>query len=109
MYIRMDEHLVREPFCERVTMQGLGAVPIWFVSMARFEAAVMNEVLTLPELEALEPLIGTATSFEEELQPREEDHRIVISSSGNLEDGRSFRFNLRHEGDKIEHIEISFE
>lgn len=95
-------------FPKRVTMEGLGAVPVWFVPRSRIEPAIADNMLTLPELVALEPLRGAATSFDEELQPRADDHKIVITSSGNLADGRSFRFDLVHEGNTIEHIVISF-
>lgn len=96
-------------FPKHVTMQGLGAVPVWFVPMERFEPAVADEELTLAELKALDPQFGTATSFKEELRPRAEDHNIDIASEGTLNDGRSFRFNLLHTGDTIERIEIAFE
>lgn len=93
-------------FPARVSMTGTGAVPVWFVPWVEIEAAIADEVLTLAELRSLDPLIGSASLFEESLQPRSENHRIEIESRGTLEDGRAFSFDLLHVGDTTERISI---
>jgi hypothetical protein len=96
-------------FPKRVTMDGSGSVQIWFVREAAARQAIADGSLTLAELEELDPLIGLATTFDEELQPRAEDHLIVIRSAGELMDGRSFRFDLRHVGDTIEQLAVTID
>ena len=96
-------------FPARVVMSGLGEVPVWFVPWSDLEGAISAGVLTLSELRALDPIVGAASTFEEDLLPRAENHRIQIESSGALDDGRAFRFDVIHVGESTEHIEISFE
>lgn len=94
-------------FPRQVNMRG-DNVPVWFVPQAVFMAAASDGVLTVAELEGLSPLKGTATRFHEMLQPRDENHKIVITSGGELEDGRRFTFNLTHLGTEIVSIRIMF-
>ena len=42
---------------------GLGAVPMWFVRTADYLAARADGVLTIGEVEALDPLMGHARLF----------------------------------------------
>ena len=93
-------------FPKRVTMDGSGTAEVWFVRAEAARDAIASGSLTLSELQALDPIVGIATTFREDLQPRAEDHRIVIESSGTLEDGRSFAFDLVHEGETIESITV---
>lgn len=83
-------------------------VPVWFVPEEAFMAAAGDGTVTMAELSALNPLRGTATHYHETLKPREEDHQIVITSGGHLEDGRKFTFNLNHRGTEIVTIRIAF-
>lgn len=94
-------------FPRQVTLDG-SSIPIWFVSHAAFMAAAADGVVTMAELIALNPLRGTATRYHEMLQPRADDHKIVITSGGTLDDGRSFTFNLTHLGTEIKSIRIAF-
>lgn len=96
-------------FPKEVTMEGSGSVQIWFVQEAAARQAIADGSLTLAELEELGPLVGIATTFDEELRPRAEDHLIAIRSNGELMDGRSFRFDLRHIGETIEQITVAIE
>jgi hypothetical protein len=83
-----------------------GPAQVWFVDVAAFEAATRDGVLTMAELIGLNPLRGTATSFEEMLAPRIDNHHVVISSHGVLEDGRTFRFQVNHFGSRTNSIMI---
>lgn len=81
--------------------RGLGSVPIWFVSWEELQAAIADDVLTMPELEAIPSLIkGSATDFHETLHPTggAVNPKILIKAHGVLEDGRSFQ--LMHSGQK---------
>jgi hypothetical protein len=83
-----------------------GPAQIWFVPRADFDAAAGDGELTMAELVALEPLRGTAASFNEMLAPRIEDHHVVITSRGTLADGRTFEFNVNHRGDATQSIQL---
>lgn len=83
-----------------------GAAQVWFVPLADFQAASADGDFTFGELLALDPLKGHATHFNEMLQPRMDDHRVVITSQGTLEDGRRFLFNVNHPGDRTRTLQI---
>lgn len=83
-----------------------GPAEVWFVEWSAFQAATADGTLTMAELVALEPLRGLAHTFNEMLAPRADDHHVVITSSGTLEDGRTFRFNVNHRGDRTQSILI---
>jgi len=98
-----------EMFPARVHSTG-SAVPFWFVSWSAFQAAMAGGVVTLGDLERLEPIRATAHRFEEYLRPRERDHQVVIEAQGTTdEDNRGFHFSLHHRGDAIIHIELHLE
>lgn len=81
----------------QLNLQGLGAVPIYFVKTSELYAAAEDDVLTIGELEALPSLIvGTATSYHEVLHPSEAARRgkITVVASGTLAGGRSFRLQV---------------
>lgn len=84
-----------------------GPAQVWFAPWPAFQAAMADGVVTIGELQALEPLRGVADHFSEMLKPRVEDHHVVITSSGTLEDGRRFTFNVNHPGDVTKTIRIS--
>ena len=92
---------------------GLGAVPVWFVGWPALQAAVGDGVLTMAELEALPAgsrLIGSASHFDQVLQPH--DAAVVpmtqFVARGSLYDGRSFLVRgLFVEGSTIQtHIDL---
>jgi hypothetical protein len=83
-----------------------GAAGVWFVPWNEFQSAMADGSVTMSELRSLNPLQGTADHFHEMLQPRMDDHRVVITSSGRLDDGRRFQFNVTHLGDTTQSLLI---
>lgn len=87
---------------------GTGAVPVWFVRWEVLRAAVGDNVLTMSELNTLNPLKGRAFFFKETLQPLGGAQRTVtqVVARGLLEDGRNFDLqseeNFRSEERDIE-------
>jgi hypothetical protein len=74
--------------------RGLGAVPVWFVSLPELQAAMADGELTIGELAALPSLlVGTASLYTETLQPTQAAQvpLVVFVAQGVLEDGRSFQ------------------
>ena len=71
---------------------GLGAVPVWFVSWPALESAVEDGVLTIVDLQAMNPLQGTASYYEETLHPTGNGHPSMLEfvARGTLADGRTF-------------------
>lgn len=85
-------------------------VPIWIVEWSEFQALMENESVTLPEIEALNPVKGVAQQFEEYLSPRIDEHEVIIEASGIVtETGRDFSFSLTHRADQIESIVLVIE
>lgn len=81
-----------------------GPTPVWFADRADLENAMADGDLTMAELLTLDPLRGTAREFNEMLAPRMDDHHVVITSRGRLDDGRFFQFNVNHRGDRTQSI-----
>jgi hypothetical protein len=77
-----------------VELHGLGAVPVWFVRWPALQAAIADDTLTIGELVSLQPLVGSATAYQETLRPTGEVKvsTIEFSARGSLVDGRSFQF-----------------
>jgi hypothetical protein len=71
-------------------------VPVWFVSWPDLQLAIADGVLTMAELESLNPLRGVAATFHETLHPAGVANRAVltITASGLLPDGRSFQYHF---------------
>lgn len=84
------------------------AVPFRFVPWNDFEAEAADGVVTMAELEALNPLVGVADRYHETLKPREGDHLIVIDAAGTLDDGRAFQFGVTHLEDQTRAIGLRF-
>jgi hypothetical protein len=75
---------------------GLGAVPIYFVQLSEYEAAIVDNVLTVEELEGLSSLQIGHASFQRDVLHFPQTGRPgqgSIVSHGELEDGRSFHLN----------------
>lgn len=83
-----------------------GPARVWFVPWATFAPAIEDGHLTMAELLSLQPLRGTAERFDEMLRPRFDNHHVVITSHGRLDDGRRFQFNVNHLGDVTQSILI---
>jgi len=77
---------------------GLGAVPIYFVLLSEYEAAIGDGVLTIGEFEALPSLVIGYASYHREVlnfpfAGRPGSHDII--SSGELEGGGSFQLRAQ--------------
>jgi len=86
------------------------AVPVWFVPWSTLQAAIADDVLTLPELESLNPLEGIATIFREVLQPLggAQMPHLTISASGILTDGRTFQYEFTAVSSGLVRARINF-
>lgn len=86
------------------------AVPFWFVPYHEFEQAAADGVVTIGELKVLRGrLAGVASSFHEVLKPRPGDHKIEMTASGQLENGRRFAFSLLHMEKETKNIVLKLE
>lgn len=107
----LDGFLLTEPdapqgaFPRQVVLQGSGS-PFWFVRWDDFQEAAGDGIVTIGELAALEPLMGTTRRYHETLKPREGDHVVVIDADGTLEDGRTFAFHVTHIENRTHAIRI---
>ena len=79
------------------------AVPVWFVPWPALQAALVDDVLTIAELDSLSPLKGIADTFHENLHPSvgpgglpggAKVPHLAITASGGLPDGRSFQYEF---------------
>jgi hypothetical protein len=102
-----------------VQLQGLGAVPIWFVRWSELQAGLADDALTVSELLSMPSLlIGTASFFKETEHPGTDrpqgvlNGKIEITARGTLTDGRSFFFQMREMGVEtvsvLRHVRIEF-
>ena len=85
-----------DPAPNHARLRGLGAVPIWFVRTEDYLAARGDGVVTIDELEALDPVMGHARQFGQTLHPFPpvENGLLVVTATGTLQDGRSFRLHI---------------
>ena len=83
------------------------AVPFWFVRWEDFQAAMSDGVVTIGELQSLNPLVGSATKFHETLRPRANNHLVQINAAGVLDDGRTFDFHVTHVGNQTKNISLT--
>lgn len=68
---------------------------VWFVDKNLLAMAMADGILTLPELQGLNPLKGVASRYEEFNKPRtEEDYLLVIESEGTIP-GTNQRFEYK--------------
>jgi hypothetical protein len=90
-------------------LRGNGAVPVWFVSVQDFEAALPG--ITKAELLAMPSLVqGSASFFEETLHPSggAEQPMLSLVAHGLVPDGRSFIFQMTEAAGLIRQIRIEF-
>jgi hypothetical protein len=90
-------------------LHGNGAVPVWFVSVEDFRAALPG--ITVDELLAMPSLMqAVADDFEETLHPLEgaEQSSLRLVASGHLPDGRTFRFVAIEAAGELRHVGIEF-
>lgn len=90
-------------------LRGNGEVPVWFISVADYEAALPG--LTMTELLAMSSLMqGVATDFEETLHPLggAQQSMLQIVASGDLPDGRTFHFVAVEASADLRHVSIEF-
>jgi hypothetical protein len=88
-------------------LRGNGAVPVWFISVDDHQAALPG--LTMTELVGMPSLMqGVAAEFEETLHPLEAAQRslLQIVASGDLPDGRTFRFVAVEASTELRHVWI---
>jgi hypothetical protein len=80
----------------QINLRGLGAVPVWFVAWPELEAALLDDSLTMSELEAMERLTGSASFYTETLHPTGVVKVPMINyvAHGMLEDGQSFKVHV---------------
>lgn len=84
------------------------AVPFYFVPWAEFQAEAEDGVVTITDLEALDPILGTAHRYRETLKPRLDNHLVVMTAAGTLEDGRAFEFSATHRMDRTTALRLRF-
>lgn len=85
-------------------------VPIWIVDWAEFQRLMEKESVTLPEIEALNPVKGIAQRYEEYLSPRMNEHEVIIEAMGTITGtDQQFTFVLTHRADQIETISLDYE
>lgn len=90
-------------------LRGNGAVPVWFVSVEDYQAALpgltMTELLSMPSL-----MQGVATDFEETLHPLgiAQQSMLQIVATGDLPDGRTFQFVAVEAAAELRHVRIEF-
>lgn len=96
------------PFQQVLT--GLGAVPVWFVSLDEMKTAISDGDLKIAELRAFDSLIiGSASYYHEVLRPYggAKVSVLQLNAYGTLEDGRSFVFEASH-AESMFKVTISF-
>jgi hypothetical protein len=79
-------------------LTGNGDVIIWIITFEQVLQLLANESITIPELEALDPLVGYATSYHEVLRPYGGGAPVLggeFNASGMLEDGRKFLYTCK--------------
>lgn len=93
--------------------EGLGAVPVWFVSWVELQTAMNDGVLTIGELAGLPSLlVGSAAFYSETIHPTQAANVPFLQfvARGTLEDGRSFQVEATRSGGAggLTHVGITF-
>lgn len=97
------------PAPKQSMLSGNGAVPVWFVSVDDFTAALPG--ITMTELRAMPSLMeGVATHFEETLHPSggARQSMLALVAHGALPDGREFQYVGIEAAGKLRHVSIEF-
>jgi hypothetical protein len=83
-------------------------MPFWFVTKQALYTAIEDGVLTLSELEALNPKKGVASRYIEYNKPRtEEDHLLVIEADGRIpSSNENFEFRVASRNKRSQSAEI---
>jgi hypothetical protein len=94
-------------------IRGLGAVPMWFISLSEIEAAIADDMLTIGELEALPSLRkGSASYYREILRPSgspsQRPNGIHVTARGEFEDDSRFLVRVSIVGDRMNQVRIRF-
>jgi len=76
-------------------LKGLGAVPVWFVSLDEYQSAKADGILTIGELEGMDSLLtGLGSKVNVVFHTGiSNSHHAVITASGELDGGGSFVLN----------------
>jgi hypothetical protein len=88
-------------------LRGNGAVPVWFVSVEDYQAALPG--LTITELLSMPSLMqGVATDYEETLHPLgiAQQSMLQIVATGDLPDGFTFQFVAVEAAGELRHVRI---
>jgi len=101
-----------DPYPIQVNLKAAGPVHIYFVPWAVLQEAIVDDELTMPELEGLEGVqIGIATNFTVTHHPGEvEDKLYSIVAKGYIEADSSIQFELKATWAQYEltHVKIDF-
>jgi hypothetical protein len=83
-----------DPAPQLSRLNGEGAVPIWFMRTRDFEKAGADGVRTIAELEALEPLRGSARLYSEvfKTEPGRAGSHFSALATGRLANGGAFAY-----------------
>lgn len=95
----------------QVSLHGLGAVPVWFVSWPELQAAVADGSLPMSELKAMGSLLtGSASFYQETLHPDGGAQVPMINfvAHGTLQDGRSFQVHAKAGPAGVTQVNIAF-
>ncbi len=86
-------------------------MPIWFVDRTPLLAAMADGILTLSELETLNPKKGVASRYIEYNKPRTaENHLLVIESRGVIPStNQSFEFNVNSITKALQNVELTIQ
>lgn len=90
----------------RIVISKGSAVPVWFVRWPTFEAAAADGVVTMDELRGMNPVRGTASSFDETLRPRAGEHLVILNARGRTEHGRQFSVHITHVEDRTTSLRL---
>ena len=78
--------------------KGKGDVLFWIITFDQVLELYNSGIVTIPKIEACNPLVGHATSYNEVLRPYGGGAPVyggVFNAKGTLEDGRRFIYNAR--------------
>lgn len=95
----------------QIKLQGLGAVPVWFVGWGELQAYIADDNLSMLELEGMSSLLkGSASFYNEVLHPTGGAKVPMINyvAQGNLEDGRTFQVQVLLVAEKATNVQVTF-